>query len=454
MGETLGYSPQLPVQDFHPAMVNKMLKSSDVWVTPKPQARRSSMAEVYRPKSSLERQIDYFDQNYREEDLPRQWWNINDVGFSMKAQMRLLAEVGDRKTWVNQVERDLRGFCLEYLKQGTVFPFEYEIVNGELVDRKYGRKMLATVDPKERGGAVFESLSLIQNYLIEGEDGATAVMINPPGDTGLLMDNGRRIVYEDTMTFHFQKKGNKVIGTTLRTDFDLIKAKELVEQLTGRKLPQWASAIDCVRAIAFRDGENNSSNITLQSLIDTLEAIQKSRFSYKEKTWSDMRRDIEDERRKELYKFDEKTGEIINEFKEYMLSGEHTELEIRKALAVPFLMLSKYFLVDKKVHYEETCMETYNPRHITRSRAITYGQIIEQVQQLPGCAGNGNKSSVTSITDRVVSLFGNETSLSSDTLCCTCPFCNKEVEAVISEGKISCPNCKKSATWSKPTGIN
>ena len=34
-------------------------------------------------------------------------------------------------------------------------------------------------------------------------------------------------------------------------------------------------------------------------------------------------------------------------------------------------------------------------------------------------------------------------------LCCTCPFCEKEVDARISEGKISCPNCKKSAPYSK-----
>jgi len=407
MGETLGYSLQLPVQDFHPAMANTMLRSSDVWVTPQSQVQRISMVEVYRPKSALEEQIDYFNQNYKKEGLPRNWWNINNVGFSMKAQMRLLTEVGDRTTGANQVERDLRGFCLEYLKQGTVFPFEYEIVNGELVDRKYGRKMLATVDPKERGGAVFESLSLIQNYLLEGGDGATAVMVSPPGDTGLLMDNGRRIVYEDTMTFHFQKKGNKVIGTTLRTDFDLIKAKELVEQLTGRKLPQGASTIDCVRAIAFRDGENTSSDITTQNLINTLETIQKSRFSHKEKTWSQMRRDVE--RRQELYDFDEKTGEIINEFKEYMLSGEHAELEIQKALAATFLRLSMYFLVDKKMHYEEVDTAIHQLGNIATRHAMTYGQVVEKVQKLPGCAGGSSATATTSITERSATAWDGKT---------------------------------------------
>lgn len=32
-------------------------------------------------------------------------------------------------------------------------------------------------------------------------------------------------------------------------------------------------------------------------------------------------------------------------------------------------------------------------------------------------------------------------------LCCTCPFCKREVEAKIARGRIECPNCKKSAKW-------
>lgn len=41
-------------------------------------------------------------------------------------------------------------------------------------------------------------------------------------------------------------------------------------------------------------------------------------------------------------------------------------------------------------------------------------------------------------------LFGEQT-----TLCCKCPFCDEEVEAVISEGKITCPDCGKSAPWNQ-----
>ena len=41
------------------------------------------------------------------------------------------------------------------------------------------------------------------------------------------------------------------------------------------------------------------------------------------------------------------------------------------------------------------------------------------------------------------------TSQEQTKLCCTCPFCSREVEAVIGGGKITCPDCKASVPWSQ-----
>lgn len=225
-----------------------------------------------RPKpNQLWEEVDYLEQNYREEGLPRDWWNINDVGFSMKTQMRLLTETGD----ANQVERDLRGFCLEYLKQEAVFPFEYEIENGELVDRKYGnRRMIDTVDVRERGGAVLESLSSAQKHLLESGDGATAIMVSPPGWTGLAMDDGSGVVYQDTMIFHIQRQGDRVVGTTFRTDFDLDMAKVLIKQLTGQELSPLAGIIDCIKAVSLMHAGDSTTAATPEGLIDMLRGIK------------------------------------------------------------------------------------------------------------------------------------------------------------------------------------
>lgn len=67
----------------------------------------------------------------------------------------------------------------------------------------------------------------------------------------------------------------------------------------------------------------------------------------------------------------------------------------------------------------------------------------EPVRQVSGgCPG---KSGADSNSPFSVSEFGEKR-----ILCCKCPFCEKEVEAVIANGKITCPNpkCGKSVPWS------
>ena len=48
-----------------------------------------------------------------------------------------------------------------------------------------------------------------------------------------------------------------------------------------------------------------------------------------------------------------------------------------------------------------------------------------------------------------------ETSSSQEVtkLCCTCPFCRKQVEAEIGGGKITCPDCKASVPWSQQSTV-
>jgi hypothetical protein len=382
MPETLGYLPQF--QDFHPAMVSSAL-ASEVWATPK--------VEASQPKSPLEKQIDYFDRSWQREGLPQDWFEINDVGFSIKKQMALLK--GDDKKWVEQTSRDLLGFSLEYLQQGTVFPFEYEIEGGQLVDAKYGRRrMVDTVDPREREGAVLESLRRMQQHLLEGKDGAIAIMVSPPGPTGLTMDDGRSIFYNDTMVFHMQKQGDRVIGITLRSDST--NAKAVVEELAGQALPQVVTVMDCVRALSLNQGD---ATIGANDLVGILEKVSGGKNAYKEKTWGDMRRDLA--RRQFLYDFDSQVQAIVEDLNLYVLAGTHSKLEIQKALAATFLRLSKYMLFDQRDEREDSFRLRSGDIFITP----TYGQIVDEVKKLPGCAGGGGSAtSILSVIDRSVTI--------------------------------------------------
>lgn len=354
--------------------------------------------EGYKNRIGLQKEIDYFDNNFSREELPQDWYDINDVGFSFQKQMNLLDKTKNPLIWSEQTARDLSGFALEYLMRRSVLPFEYEIEGKELIDRKYGgRKMLDMVNPNERGGAVFDSLSMAQEHLLR--EGTTAIMVSPPGKTNLKTDDGLEIMYYHTQIFHMRNIGGKVIGNCLRVDFDLEKAKEVIKSLTGKELPKSASSIDCARAVFLSKDENQSP----QNLVNILKNIKESKNTFGEQTWEDMEKDLE--RRELLYEFDDKTKEIINEFKNYATFGNHSRLEMQKALAATFLKISRYFMDNKRKSFE------FNLGGGSKADifpAMTYGQVVGEVKKIPGCAGGGGVTSVTSIRETAASIKNRE----------------------------------------------
>lgn len=75
---------------------------------------------------------------------------------------------------------------------------------------------------------------------------------------------------------------------------------------------------------------------------------------------------------------------------------------------------------------------------------------VRQVDTGCGSSGGFRVNGTKEMMKSPFSLADKDLQKSSDkqTLCCTCPFCEKQVEAEIGGGTITCPNCKKSASWS------
>ncbi len=373
-----------------------------------------------RQRSPLQEQIDHFDKNYISEDLPRDWWRINDVGFSMKRQMDLLQRPDPMSVsmWAEQTERDFLGFALEYLVKRKVFPFEYRIEGERFIDEKYGnREMLEMIDPREREGSVLETARQARGELLKGKDVA---IVSPKGKAGITMDDGREIDYPDTMVFYMQRNGDKIIGTGFSLGFNLEEARQLVEKLTGKAVLKTASAVDCVKELATFGEESE-----IKSPYDLIEVIKAVK---KESRLSDMVTDLG--RRDTLYNFDTETKKIIREFKDYVVSQELSELEIQKALAATFLRLSKYMLDNQR---EENGISNKVRRGEIRFLPTTYGQIMDEVRKIPGCAGGGGStSSISSIINRSVNLG------SSSQEWFTCPKCSYKADGPIGD---TCPGC-------------
>ena len=78
---------------------------------------------------------------------------------------------------------------------------------------------------------------------------------------------------------------------------------------------------------------------------------------------------------------------------------------------------------------------------------VYYAQLHEQVRK-SGLIGKHLSSCPTIQNTPFESVFKNSLIISeSKTLECTCPFCNMKVKAIIKEGKIHCPKCKRSTTY-------
>ncbi len=352
-------------------------------------------------QNPLEQQINHFDRNWKQEGLPYDWFNLDKVGFSMKGQMNLLSGLDyDSKTlWAYQTRRDILGFGLEYLREGTVFPFRYEFDNsGELVEPWYEKKMKDMVSPNERNGAVLASLTDMENYLRSEKEGAVAVMVSPSGWTGLRADNGESIVYQDTQVYFMRRHLDTVIGTTFRTDFNRAEGRELVKILTGVELPPDASVIDYVRTIALIPGSEHKEE---QDMVFDLEKIRGGKNVYKDKTWGDMFEDLRV--RDYLYQFDYITKRRIDEFESYVTSNDLSRFEIQKALAATILIISKDALFgERKTKTEQKFSEnSFGRPYYEKSDYVPYGDVLDKVREIPGCAGGG--SSAESLIDRLIS---------------------------------------------------
>lgn len=365
--------------------------------------------------------IDHFDTNWLREGLPQDWYNLKKrVGFSMDTQMRLIqgTDYESIVLWTDQTRQDALAFCLEYLSQGLVFPFQYEKTymgdgQWEYMDKKYQKTILSTVTNKERNGAVARSITRIQDFFLDPQtpDGAMVIMPSPKGPSGLTTDDGKQITYPDSYWFVMEKKGGKVNGFTLKTDMSVKECRAAIALLShfNIQLSQDAPLEAYNEALIYLDPQQESGllmNIILNRL---KQARNGSPFAFQNRQWDEIAKDVQ--RRDELYNFTKKTKDIMEEFKVYSLSGEHSVFELRKGLAATLLRLSKLFLIEEEQEDESSYKNNggiyYDQEDIRRY--IPYGYILDEVEKIPGCAGGGQMNNdgrilIESLVPRVATI--------------------------------------------------
>jgi len=364
---------------------------------------------------SLQNKIKDIRQNRQEYGLHSNWSDLPGTGFQVQKQIELLysdQNTTETKTekldrWLTQTREDIKGFAIEYLAEGLVFPIFYKIdyVDGKerVVAPLYGnRKMVDTVSSEERHGVVKKILEeKLEPFFLNAPVGAIAVMTSPSGWSGLKDQEGNAIEFPDSQTYIFQKRENEIAGFTIRTDFSEEEHKEFIERLSGRELPSGMSVCDFVDNVVFlKRGE-------IEDVVDTMKDTRfdktgGSLLAYKNRFWKEVYSDLK--RREELWTFDEKTKELVSEFEDFVLTYNYSEKELKEALAITVLSVAhvvKGGVLDKKSY---SGMEVHFDRHADYI-AIPYADILKKTQEVGGCAGGGNgfqgsQLFVSSITPR------------------------------------------------------
>lgn len=356
--------------------------------------------------------VNYFNNNWLQEGLPQDWYNLRaqnkqKVGFMMNRELNMLDDPYNKdhlKEWVQRVRRNLEGFKLEFLTDKVVYPREYTWNGKRLEDKLYGKTkdgqnhvdIAETISDKERGGSVLRSVQRAKEFLKDAPVGAMSLITSPMGDTGLTSDEGELLKYGDSYVFVLVNEGNgKVMNYTLKTDLSLKACREALFQFSGIRLPEDAPIDWYVHAVAnILPGEHKKIK-TVNDVIDVLASIQPS-HAFHEKctgqttTWDEMKQQVA--QGEKLYKFDQDTKEVIDEFENFGSQGIYSKALLRKGIAAAILQMGQIFDMELAVAKMEKAMKEgswYDVSRLQKLTAKSFGDILKQTAARPGCAGGG-----------------------------------------------------------------
>lgn len=382
------------------------------------------------------------------------------TGFQIKTQIDLFLE--NYKNGVpltesfQQIEQDVQAFKIEYLVEQPVFPIVLDKAkqNGKdrIVGKLYGGKSIVdATDVRERDGVVKKSVENIEAFLLKATPGSMAVMTSPSGWSGY---DG--IKYPDVQTYCYQvQKDGSIRGFTLKTDLTLSQNEELMkklgidEKVFEDKVEQETGIKRVVESVAFISPEDDKS---IEDIANIIRQIKGSEVAYvdslkKNRTFTEM---IDLLRNPDsLWTLDGTVQGLVDKWKEY--AG--VTIKSLDELKEQDLSISLGLTVMKLMHEIRPPVKK-NEMKIGRSYPVRQEQILfdpravlDDMRQLAGCAGGGGRGVMDSAgTARAISFYEGDKKI----LCCKCPFCKQEVEAVIAGGKITCPSCDASAPYTPP----
>lgn len=374
-----------------------------------------------------------------------------------------------------RVEQNIQGFKIEYLVEGPVFPILLEKVKREgktrLAGKLYGGGLwVDSTDDIEREGAVKEAIKDLEPRIIDAKPGTMFVLASPDGWSGYQMPKGENtleklnhadimrgkateVKYPDDQVYCIQiQNDGSIKGFTLKNSMNLKQNEDLL-MLLGAPSEAFAEEVDDKTAIkrvlqnvVEISPENNES---IEGVAQKIKQIMGTEVAYKDSakrihTFSEMQNILKNP--EPLWTLDETTQTLVDSWKEYAAyriknptDTLQQDLEISLGLTVLKLMHEIRPNAEQK-------MTQGKPYPVAGALPISFNprKTLENLQQIGGCAGGGNKNKIgdpvrqiiNSITPRLGStnLFEDE-----GQEWFTCPKCSFKADGPVGN---QCPGCK------------
>lgn len=336
-----------------------------------------------------------------------------------------------QKIWIEEAftrtTQDIRSFYQEFIEYSPALPIpaKMRFFGDPPVPRlfaHYGNSLVLyedIVDAVEREGAALEAMRLVEKALAGAGSQDKVIFISPIGWTGMADPDE----HKDAHVYVFGLDES----ITLRTSLNHIQSLTLLNQLAGThplelnlNIPEKERIKNIMGKVVVKDIEFEDVAWQIRSVIGS------------DVIW-------EDDHGPRTY--NEMIASIRNRGKAVGL-GDKIEV----------------FIDDLKDYVEKEDMETFSDEFIA-GLIYRIGRIVLEIElsQNPDIALNSSlqlsekyKNAHTHLQTRSgCSHAPNKKKSSSETkiLCCRCPFCGHQVEAIIKDGMIICPACHMSRSW-------
>ncbi len=364
-----------------------------------------------------------------------QMYAFADAAAHIEAQYQFGGLTNDQKeavakAWAQdalaRTVQDIRSFYQEFVEYSPALPIPTEIHPwGEpAVPRlfaRYGNSLYLyedIVDAGEREGVVVKSIRLVEEALVKAGNTDKVIFVSPAGWTGLSDPE----CHKDAYVYIFGKQES----LALRTKMDHSQSVELLSKLAGENLGMDANLTEKDRIKGIMTKVVVVPDAKFEDIATKIREVLNLDIVWEDdnggRTYAEMLESIRNRGR--IVDLGDRVERLIKEFEGYLLGvGLHDfndklieEITHRIGRIVLEIELAQNNDLKKSQASE---MEKYKIAH-------------ELLAARSGCSHAPNRK---------------KNSVEQKILCCTCPFCGKQVDAIIKDGMIICPKCHRKRSW-------